>query len=271
MSAVVTAVVGTAALSAGINIYSANKSAKAQEHAADTASNTSMAIYNDEAARFKPYEDVGTATLPKITGYDEANPLPSYEDTVSKPMDSWSYERSPSYLAKNALAQIDLNSQLQARGLGASGIGANRAADLSRKLTSEDFNNERAYRLSQLTDTYKAKLSDNSTRYGRLLDAVKIGQGAAASTGQAEQNMGNQVGQATMAAGNAKAAYYAGIPNAVSNAGATALKAYDYTANSGWWGDNTSYTSPYGSAGIFGDTGAATAADEGAAYAAFAI
>jgi len=127
--------------------------------------------------------------------------MPSYQNEVMNPMDAWRYEQSPAYQAKYTLGQEELNKQLQARGLGASGVGASRAADLSRKLTADDYTSERNYRLGQYTDKYKSLLNDNTTRYNQLLDQVKIGQGAAGSLGQAGNQYAQSIGQNTMASG----------------------------------------------------------------------
>jgi hypothetical protein len=238
MSWVAVAVVGGAVIGAGASIYSADKSSGAVEDAANANKDTQTYIYNENKKLFEPYYNVGVAALPGLTSYDATHPYPSYEDMVSKPMESWDYTQSPAYKAKYTLGSEALNNQLQARGLNASGIGANRAADLSRRLTAEDYNSERAYRTGQLTDKYRADLASNTDQYNRILDQIRVGQGAASSLGTAGNQYATGVGQATMDAGKAEGAFYAGLPGATLNVASTALKAYDTGQRAGWWGNS---------------------------------
>ena len=131
--------------------------------------------------------------------------------------------------------------------MGSSSIGANRAADLSRRLTAEDYASERNYRTSQLTDLYKSKYSENTDRYNRLLDQVKIGQGAAGTLGQTGNVYASEVGKATTQAGQAEAGFYAGIPGTMLNTVSTGLKAYDTGKRAGWWDNNNAAVTNAGS------------------------
>ena len=164
--------------------------------------------------------------------------LPSYEDTVTKPMESWNYEQSPAYKAKYTLGMEELNKQLQARGLAPSGVGASRAADLNRRLTAEDYAGERSYALGSKQDLYKSRYSENTDRYNRLLDQVKMGTGASAQMGAAGNQYASQVGQSAMLAGNAQAGFYSGLGGLIPQSVNTGLKAYDLGNKAGWWGAN---------------------------------
>jgi len=233
-----TAIIGAGLVGAGASIWGAKKSSDAVSNAAKSASDTDRYIYDQNRDLFKPFYDVGTAALPGLSAWDAANPLPSYQKEVIDPMNSWRYEQSPAYQAQNTLAQQGLNSQLQARGLTSSGLGAVKSADLSRKLTADDYNTERNYRLGQYTDKYKSLLNDNTTRYQQLLDQVKVGQGAAGSLGQANNQYAQSVGQNTMAAGQAEASFYSGLGGLPFQAASTGLRTADYGNRAGWWGGN---------------------------------
>ena len=181
----------------------------------------------------QPYRP--TTTVPPVN-------LPSYQDIVLNPMESWNYEQSPAYQAKYTLGMQELNKQLQARGLAPSAIGGNRATDLSRRLTADDYNAERAYALGNRQDLYKSKYSENADRYNRLLDQVKMATGASSSMGQAGNQYANSVGQSAMQAGQARAGFYSGLPGAAMNGVSTGLKAYDYGNQQGWWGNGAAVT-----------------------------
>jgi hypothetical protein len=162
--------------------------------------------------------------------------LPDYKATVTDPMASWDYTQSPAYKAKYTLGMEELNKQLQARGLAPSGVGATRAADLARNLTAADYGSERSYAQGNLTDIYKSRYSQNTDRYNRLLDKVKIGQGAAGSAGTAGNAFATQVGNAQKDAGAAQASFYSGLGGLSGQTVSTGLKAYDYGNKQGWWG-----------------------------------
>jgi hypothetical protein len=241
MSWVATAVIGGAVIGAGASIYAAGESADAISGAAQTSSDTQRYIFDRNTALNDPFYQAGKAAVPGLTGWDAANPLPDYKSTVTDPMASWDYTQSPAYKAKYDLGMVELNKQLQARGLAPSGVGATRAADLQRNLTAADYGTERAYTQGNLTDIYKSRYSQNTDRYNRLLDQVKMGTGASAQMGAAGNQYANAVGQNAMAAGNAQAGFYAGIPGAVMNTASTGLRAYDYGNKAGWWNSNPSF------------------------------
>lgn len=240
MSGVVTAVVGTAVLGSAVGAWGASEAADAQVDAANIGADTQRYIFERNTQLNQPFYDFGKEALPGLRGYDAQYPRPSYEETVSKPMESWDYTQSPAYKAKYSLGMEELNKQLQARGLAASGVGANRASDLARRLTAEDYGTEREYRRASLADTYKNKYAENTDRYNRLLDQVKMATGASAAMGQAGNKYAEGIGESANAAGAAKAGFYAGIPNVVGTGLSTGLKAYDYGQNRGWWGGDNS-------------------------------
>jgi hypothetical protein len=239
MSWVAVAVAGAAVVGAGASYVASDKSAGAIEDAANTNNDTQRMIYNEERKRWEPYEAVGKAALPVMAGWDAAHPLPSFEDTVNAPMETWNYTQSPAYLAKNTLAQRDLNNQLQARGLSSGGLGAVKATDLSRRLTADDYTKEREYKRGSLVDAYKSRYSENSDMYNRILDQVKVGTGASAQMGNAGNQYASSVGKNTMAAGAAEADFYSGLAGMPVQAANLGLKVYDVGNRGGWWDSST--------------------------------
>ena len=237
------------------------KGSKAVTQAAQTSADAQERIYQDTTRRFAPYEEAGKAAIPGLVGWDAANPLPDYKSTVTDPMESWEYEQSPAYKAKYTLGMEELNKQLQARGLAPSGVGATRAADLARRLTSEDYTGERSYELGQKTDLYRSRYSENTDRYNRLLDQVKMGQGAAGSMGSAGNVYAAGVGDAAMKAGEAKASFYSGLGGLTAKTASTGLSAYDFGKKAGWWGGGAGATNTGSVVGAgYATTGAEQAA-----------
>ena len=219
-------------------VWAAENSKDAMQDASAEASGTQRYIFNETMARLDPFYKAGVDAIPDIKAAAEG--LPSYEDSVTKPMEGWDYKQSPSYDAKYTLGMEELNKQLQARGLTASGRGGTRAADLARRLTSEDYNSERSFKLGTLTEGYKGRMAENTARYNRLLDLVKGGQGAAGSMGNAGNQFATNVGENTMKAGEAEAGFYSGLGGLTGQTASTGLRAYDYGNKNGWWGGGAS-------------------------------
>lgn len=234
------AILGAGVLGAGVSIWAADKSSEAIEGAAQISSDTQRYIFNRNTDLNKPFYDAGVSAVPGLSAYDAENPLPSYEDTVNKPMAAWDYKSSPSYDAKYTLGMGELNKQLQARGLASSGVGATRSVDLARRLTSEDYNTEWSYELGRKTDLYKSRYSENADRYNRLLDKVKMGTGASSAMGAAGNQYADAVGRNTMTAGDARSNFYSGLGGMPLQLANTGLKAYDYGKKAGWWGNPAS-------------------------------
>ena len=220
-----------------------------------------------------------------------------YNRDVQDAIDNWNYEESPAFKAKNTLTQEALMNSLSKRGIrGATTAGA--AADQTRKLISEDYNNERevafqrllqkyqangleynqAYQMAtqeynsmygaangeyttalgsfnnnrtaenasawqgynsdvnnaltqyQLdigayTDMYKNRTNEANSSYDKIINDIKIGQGAAGAVGTAGTNAANNISSslnaagaaasnAAMASGQAQAGLYSGMGNA---------------------------------------------------------
>lgn len=203
----------------------AEDAANTQAAAADRSTALQEKMYSQNREDFRPYAEFGKTALDPLTSFN-----PEQE------MAGWNYEASPAYQAKLAAGQEGLSNQLAARGLLRGSIGANRQAGLQRELYSQDYDNERQFRLSQIKD-----------RYNQLLDRVKVGQGAAGSLGAAANQYATGAGNTMMQAGNAQAAgqmaganFWQGLPNASASAANVGLRAYDYGQKSGWWGPSQS-------------------------------
>lgn len=83
--------------------------------------------------------------------------------------------------------------------------------------------------MNQILNTYNMANQIDNQRYGRMLDAVQIGAGAASSAGQNamnsgsaiggyQQQLGTNIGDNILAAGNAQSQYWSGLGAAANNA-----------------------------------------------------
>jgi hypothetical protein len=140
------------------NAATANQSLAVQQQINTDNLNQQKDLYNQDVARNKPFYDTGVtanANLDKMVN------------------GGYNVQQSPA--AQYALKQgtKSLNRNLAARGLLGSGNAAQRLSELSSGVAANDYNQQ----------------------YSRLLDQVKIGTGASASTGAASQTLGGQIGQ----------------------------------------------------------------------------
>lgn len=255
----------------------AETTAQAQSDATSQQIALQREMYNQYREDFAPYQQAGYYGLAQLYGQDTTytdpisgeertvqganqpfqftrNPYtgetlrpPSYDETVTDQLGN--YEQSAGYQAQNTLNQQALQRQLNARGLNYGATGASAGAELSQKLTASDYDKYRQdlqQRYQGLSADFSQLMGVNQNEYNRLLDATKIGQGAAASAGQAGnsyaqqassalQNMANATGQAAMAAGQSQAALWSGLGSASANTAGTALRAYDYGSTHNWW------------------------------------
>lgn len=204
MSWVAAAVVGSAVVGGVVASSSASKAADAQTSAANAQSDTAARtlalqkeIYEADVARNKPFYDMGV------------NALPALQNAVTG---TYNIKASPAAQYELTQGTKTLNRQLAARGLLGSGNAAQRLGELSSSVAAKDYNDQ----------------------YNRLLDQVKIGTGASATTGQSSSTYNSAVGQAgaaTAAAqgseGNARAALYSGLGGVAQSAISTGINGYN--------------------------------------------
>jgi len=207
----------------------ANTSAQAQTESADKAliaQREALAAQKEQFQQqrddFEPYRQIGITNLP------------AFQKAVSG-----EFKYNPNAPSKGAEWRIQqgtkgLNRQLAARGLLGTGSAAQRLSEMTGQIYADDEDKQ-----------YNRQFGEFNNKYGRLLDALKTGQGAASSAGAASQALSAQIGQnasnqssiysqlgqglsnAALQAGQAQASLYSGLGAASANTAATGLKAYD--------------------------------------------
>ena len=199
---VAAAIVGSAVVGvAGTSIASSN-AAGAQSKAAQNATNTEQAMYNQTRSDLAPYNQQGLqayGTLNQLLGVggsgnssqmqDTLNNLPGYQFTLNQGLKS----------TQNSYA---------ARGLADSGGALKGAANYATGLANSQYGNY----------------------VNQLQASAGLGENAAAQTGNYGTQTAAQIGSNQIGAGNASAAASNAIGNSVTN-GATSLSQY-YTLNS---------------------------------------
>lgn len=210
------------------NVVSSFMSSKSSKEAAKLAAEAvfravdeSKRQYEDQKARFMPFYETGTGALG------------DYQKMLHGGYDM---QESPAAQYQLTQGTKAMNRALASRGLSGSGNAVNRLTELNSSIAATDWNNQ----------------------YNRLLDAIKIGTGAASSAGQAGQSYANAL---TNASGNLGNIYqnqanqlnsiYSNAANGLSqisqNAGNNAANFAALGTKAGWWGGGASGGGDYGS------------------------
>lgn len=187
-----TAIIGAGVLGAGASIYGASEQSDAANSAADATRQGQQLqydIYQQQRQDFQPYADMGKQGIA------------AYQQFLQTP-----YAYNPnSEVYQQQKGQLDrsMERRLAATGRANSTYANDTMARAYGDLATKEYNNQYARWQDQ---------------YNRTLDPIKIGQGAAHSTGQAAQNYGQVYAQGQNALannyiqqGNNQASLYSGL------------------------------------------------------------
>lgn len=236
MAWVATAIVGSAVIGAGANIYGAGKAADAQTNAANTAEDTQRQQYQQTRTDLLPYQQQGQDASTKLKAANY------YTDPIN--MDQATLEKTPGYQFNLTQGLKATQNSAAARGLGKSGAALKGAAAFATGLADNTYQNQ-----------FNNANTNNTNAYNRLKGLIDTGENAAAQTGAVGANAANQTSAAQIGAGNAKAAAANATGGAISSAannigGYAAYKGlYGNSANNGvnpsygYYGSN--FQSPY--------------------------
>jgi len=212
MAWVATAIVGSAVIGGVASNVAASKGAKAATNANQATLDTQTQLANQQRDDFEPFRQLGLGALPQYRAMlglprtDASNVRDSVtgnldrvtsggidgmtrtRGVVSIPQDPTqglgrtqdARAGQPFEMDLSPIGQWTLQESLKmqnrqdaARGLSGSGGASARAGELGMQVRANDYQQQ----------------------YGRILDALKIGTGAASSAGAASQQLSNQVGQ----------------------------------------------------------------------------
>jgi hypothetical protein len=194
-----TAIVGGAAIAGAATLGAGALSAGAQKSAANKASNTQLAMYNQNRDDLSPF---------RAAGADATNQLMARMGEFTSPMSMTQaqLEQTPGYQFTRTQGLKAVSNALGARGLMNSGAVFKGASDYATGLADKTY-----------LDQFNMDQTLKQNNYNRLLQASQLGESAAAQTGAFGTQAASQVGQNTIGAGNASAAAYMSGANAIGN------------------------------------------------------
>lgn len=181
------AIVGSAALTAGVGAISSAAASSKQAKAASNALNLQKSMFDTAKAGLDPYNTFGQSVLPQLQGLLGIGPkggagmqstleqLPGYQFTLGQGLKS----------TQNSYA---------ARGLGTSGAALKGAASYATGLANSQYN----------------------TYFNNLLSGAQLGEGAAAAVGGVASNFAGPIGNSATNIGNAQANGILGVGNSIS-------------------------------------------------------
>ncbi|MBW2003100.1 MAG: hypothetical protein JRI72_00585 [Deltaproteobacteria bacterium] len=269
------AIVG-GAIVGGVSSYMSSKSkskaasraANAQERAAMYGIDAEMEMFNKSIELYKPFYQAGVLALgtpwsegsllhpadgaDTTTGTGLWGALPGAEPPILPSADI-PFEFDPEdkmYKIQQEEGEKAINRALAARGLYNSRPGINALADFNRKLIAEETNRQYGRSLEKYGREYTSAIDkfnmENKAalqNYGKYLDLVKLGAGAAQSMGQSAVQTGQgvasqyaQMGRGQANALMAKGQAQAGMWQDMGTMPVNALASYYYGQKAGLWG-----------------------------------
>ncbi len=185
---VATAVIGSAVLGAGAQIYGANKAADTQSANADRVAGMQQQQYQQTRQDLSPYRAIGQDASDRLTGR-----LSELTAPISVNPDD--FQNSDYYKFLETQGQRGVTNSAAARGLGSSGAALKGAAAFSKGLASTEWQNN-----------FNMKRANTTDAYTRLKGLIDTGQNASAQTGSAGQVAALNAGTALTGGANAEAA-----------------------------------------------------------------
>lgn len=185
-----------------------NMAADTQASAANNATNTQQAMYEQTVQNEQPYMSAGSTALNTLNGQ-----LPSLNAPINNT--NWQQYMDPGYQFQLGQGQQALqNSQ-------AAGDGSLSGSAL-KGLVQYNQN----YANTAYSNAFNQYQTQNSNIYSRLANLANLGQNAAAGTGQAAVSTGANEANTITGAGNAQAAGIVGTGNAITSSANNGLSYY---------------------------------------------
>lgn len=220
MAGTTAAVVGAGAAVAGA--VGSSKASKAQANAANKSADMSAEAAEKMREDLAPYRELGQQAINPLweaMGYTvnpdgtvALDPNAALQQKFS--FDASDLANTPGYQFALTQGLKGTNNSLAAQGLGLSGAQAKGLASYATGLADQTYGNQFNRALSQYNTNYQVAANN----VANLQNLLNTGQNAAAQTGQQSIAAANNAGNYLTQAGNAQAAGYTGIANAVGNA-----------------------------------------------------
>jgi len=178
-----------------ISAYGANKAANAQEEAARTAAAEQRRQFNKQVELQKPFRDVGVNALPELVAASKYTPF-GMEQFQADPGYGFRLQEGIKALDRSAAARGGLLSGNQLRGIN----------EFGQNLASQEY-----------TNAFNRYQTERNARLNPLQSLTGMGQTSTNTLSNAAGQLGSNLSDLAIGAGNARASGYAGMANAFSS------------------------------------------------------
>lgn len=204
MSAIATAIVGSAIIGGVISSKAAGRAANAQIHSTDAANQTQLEMFNQTREDQQPWRDAGITALGQLGAGTKDGGDFNRDFTMAD------FVKDPGYDFRQQQGQRGVEASAAARGGVLSG-GALKSLDR--------YNQD--YASGEYQNAYNRSNSDRTSRFNRLSSLAGIGQTATNNVSAAGQQVAGNISDNQIGAGNARASGYIGQGNAMAGAAGT--------------------------------------------------
>jgi hypothetical protein len=226
-----TAILGAGILGAGSSLLGSNKAAEAQQaaaqqsadaqrYAADQSIAAQKEMYQQGRTDLAPYREGGVTAqnqLMQMLGIGGDTTASNY-GKYAKDFGMSDFTTDPGYQFRLDQGMRALNASAAAKGMGQAGANIKGALDYGQNLGSQEyqnaFNRYQINRTNQIAPLQSLYAGGQAAAAGSAAQAQALGQ----NLGNTYTNLGQGLGQAAVAGGNAQASGYLNSANAVTNA-----------------------------------------------------
>lgn len=211
------AIIGAAVIGGGASMYAASKAAKAQKKAAESAAQVQREAFDRQTALQEPFRQAGLTAqeqIMRLIGIGGDTTAADY-GSLAKPFGMEQFQADPGYAFRQSEGLKALERSAAARGSLMSGATLKGVQRFAQDTAAQEYQN--AFSRYQI---------ERAARLNPLQSMMGSGQSAANTLTGAAGNLGNNLAQSEMAAGQARASGYIGTANALNQALSTAASAY---------------------------------------------
>jgi len=259
-----TAILGAGVLGAGSSLYGSSKAAEAQQaaaaqsaaaqrEAADKSIAAQREMFDIGRADLAPYREGGVAAqnqLRSFLGIGGDTTAPGY-GKYARDFGMSDFTTDPGYQFRLEQGMRALNASAAAKGMGMSGANIKGATEYGQNLGSQEyqnaFNRYQTNRAAQLDPLFKLYSGGQASAAGSAAQAGALGQ----NLGQTYTGLGQGLGQAAVAGGNAQASGYLNQANAVTNALNQGMSSYAQNQYLNNLGNRVPLAPMYGGTGLY--------------------
>jgi hemoglobin-like flavoprotein len=213
----ISAIAGGSLLSAGVSAFSANEAANAQADAARQSADAQERMFQKQTELQEPFRQAGISAQNRLLDYMGLgqNPNAPGFGRYTGDFSMADFQADPGYAFRLAEGQKALDRSAAARGGLQSGAALKAAARYGQDMGSQEY-----------TNAFNRYQTNRANQLNSLQSLMGSGQTSANTLTNAAGNLGQGLGQAAVAAGNARASGYMNMGNSLNNALSQSLNLY---------------------------------------------